>query len=112
MEQGRCAHLLDVEAVCLGQPDRNFLDPQDVLKQALGELADVAPDLLDCRLGDGHLGLAQLPRKLPAPEDVHVQVPDSLASLIAAVDGESVPLIEDTFPSGHVVSHDGHVPRQ
>ena len=46
--RGRSAHLLDIEAVCLGQPDRNFLNPQDMLKQAFGELADVAPDLLDC----------------------------------------------------------------
>ena len=112
VEQGRGAHLWDVEAVGLGQADSDLLDPQDVLKQALGELADVAPDLLDCGLGDGHLGLAQLPRKLPAPENVHVQVPDGLASLIAAVDGESVSFIEDAFPAGHVVSHDCHVPGQ
>ena len=44
--------------------------PSGCAQQALGELADVAPDLLDCGLGDGHLGLAQLPRKLPAPENV------------------------------------------
>ena len=112
MEQGRGAHLLHVEAVGLGQSNGYLFDPQDVLTQALGELADVVPDLLDCGLGDGHRRLAQLPRKLPAPENVHVQVPDSLASLIAAVDGESVSLIEDAFLAGHVVGHDCHVPGQ
>ena len=60
MEEGSRAHLLDIEAVGLGQSDRNFLDPQDVLKQALGKPPDVAPDLFDCGLRDGHLGLAQL----------------------------------------------------
>ena len=112
VEQSRGAHHLDVKPVNPCELHGYILNPQDVLNQALGKPPDVAPDLLDCGLGDGHLGLAQLPRKLPAPEDVHMQVPDGLASLIAAVDGESVSLIENTFPSGHVVGNDGHVPGQ